>query len=100
MGGWMTYQRMRSRNGLHWRPEGDAGPYPPGDVVDLSRAPSWYCTVGDLNRMENGYLHPELPGVGVGARLESSPLHEAAEATGVDVETVRRVLAFVFRQQG
>lgn len=99
MGGWMTYQRMRNRNGVDWRPEGDASPYPPPSVVDQHRPPIWYRTVGDLNRMENGYLCPEGPDVGVGAPLEDSPLHEAADATGVDVETVRRVLEFVFRQQ-
>lgn len=100
MGGWMSYRRARNRNGLGWRPESvDGQPYPPPAVVDAHRDPNWYLIVGDLNRMETGYLAPEVEGAGCGARLEDSPLHQTARETGVDVETVRRVLAFVFRDQ-
>lgn len=154
MGGWMDYGRMRSRNGLAWRPDLDADPYPrdhyprplpeqgrqfpsrgtcwvceepvPPDRVEtgtcseyhrgvwaadcgsvLDRAhpqpprPSWHLLVGDLNRMEGDYLAPVYPqDVSEHAARRprgSSPAEECAEATGVDIDTVRRVLLHVFR---
>lgn len=98
MGGWMPYSRVRARNAIDWRPNRpDDTPYPPDDAVSPFWAPSWYLIVGDLNRMETGYIAPETPGVNVGARLEDSPLHRTARETGVDIETVRKVLAYVFR---
>lgn len=100
MGGWMTYKRMRDRNGIGWHTDAeDYEPYPPAAVVETHRDPSWYMVVGDLNRMEAGYLEPEREGVACGGLLDHSPLHEAAKATGVEIEAVRRVLAYVFREQ-
>lgn len=98
----MTYQRMRGRNGGVFRREGDPMPYPSAEEVEErgQLRLNWYSLVGDLNRMERGYTDPEVDdGRNVGARIWHSPLHEAATATGVDVETVRKVLRYVFLEQ-
>jgi hypothetical protein len=53
--------------------------------------------IGDLNRMERDYLnpvYPEPPWAGRAGR--SDPTAEVADATGVDDETVRKVLRYVF----
>lgn len=99
MGGWMTYQRMRGRNGGVFRRPDDQTPYPSAQECERRADVRWYTLTGDLNRMERGYTAPERPEVGVGATLEHSPLHECAKATGVDVETVRTVLRYVFLEQ-
>lgn len=86
MGGLMSYQRMRNRNGLMYRkPDGDPDPYWRGDV----RPPGANgMLVGDLNRMERDYLAEDggLSG-------------QVAEVTGADLETVRKVLRYVFLEQ-
>lgn len=103
MGGWMTYQRVRDRNGLLPRkPLDDPDPYwreYPDRLTALVR-PSWPLLVGDLDRMERDYLSPAYPDPPF-AQLPagSDPAAECARAVGVDVQTVRRVLAYVFRQQ-
>lgn len=86
MGGWMTYGRFRSRNILPRNEE----PYPAGG----SRC------AGDLDRMERDYLNPVYPEPPWALRESGSdPSAQVAAATGVDVETVRRVLRYVFLQQ-
>lgn len=84
----MTYQRFRERNNLKWRPG-------PGESLY-----SKDILVGDLNRMEKDYLDPEYP-VPPGAIREpgSSPSEQVAEATGVAIEDVRKVLQYVFLEQ-
>lgn len=92
MGGWMTYGRARDRNGLPRSVTDD--PYATG----LSGRE--HLIAGDLNRMERDYLDPVYPGPPFATRpAGSSPAEECADATGVHVETVRTVLAYVFREQ-
>jgi hypothetical protein len=95
MGGWMTYQRMRSRNNLMYRkPDDDPDPYWRADAPNDFAAS---ILVGDLNRMERDYLnpvYPEPPWAGRAGR--SDPSAQVADATGVDVEVVRKVLRCVF----
>lgn len=72
MGGWMTYRRMRARGARQ----------------------------DDLERMERDYLAPVYPQPPFATRpAGSDPLTEAARELGLDVETVRRVLTYVFREQ-
>lgn len=102
MGGWMTYQRVRARNGLLPRkPTDDPDPYwrqAPDDAP--TQGPSWMPLVGDLDRMERDYLTPDYPGRPFAERPEGSdPAAECARAVGVDVDVVKRVLGYVFRQQ-
>lgn len=94
MGGWMDYRRMRARNGL---PRADS----PGDRFGAVGMPGGMLNRatlrGDLDRMEDDYLHgfyPQPPFAGRPAG--SSPAERTAAATGVPVEVVRRVLAHVF----
>ena len=88
MGGWMTYGRMRNRNDL--LPRDHENPYvkpnrPIGTVI------------GDLNRMERDYLDPVYPEAPYALRGDhTDPTAECAAATGVDEETVRKVLRYVF----
>jgi hypothetical protein len=93
MGGWMTYQRMRTRNNLMFRkPDDDPDPYFRDDIMNNNS-----LLIGDLNRMERDYLnpvYPEPPWAGRAGR--SDPSTQVADATGVDVETVRKVLRCVF----
>jgi hypothetical protein len=113
VGGYMSYQRMRTRNGLMFRkPDDDPDPYwrQPADdgwlpgieaVPDDLQHGLLYALeqrqlgalIGDLNRMERGYLgcSPELAG--------ESLSDEVARRTGIDVETVMRVLRCVFFEQ-
>lgn len=95
MGGWMTYQRMRQRNNLMFRkPADDPDPYFRNDP---RISPEVGALIGDLNRMERDYLtpaYPERPWAGRAAR--SDPTAQVADATGVDEETVRKVLRHVF----
>jgi hypothetical protein len=88
MGGWMPYGRVRHRNHIEERYEGF---YPP-PIVSAARNISYALIVGDLNRMEADYLEPGDRWTQAGP----SPAEECAEATGVDVETVRKVLRYVF----
>jgi hypothetical protein len=99
MGGWMTYQRVRSRNNLMFRkPDDDPDPYWRSDAPYPSYVSP--ALVGDLNRMERDYLTPKYPEPPWALRPSGSdPSAQVAEATGVDVETVRKVLEFVFLQQ-
>jgi len=95
----MTYSRMRDRNGLTHRPPFDEDPYLRSE--EQRTRLGVYSNVslpllGDLNRMERGYLAPEVPGAGVGERFETNPAAEVAAATGLDVETVQTVLRHVF----
>ncbi len=101
VGGWMTYQRVRARNGLLPRkPDTDPDPYWRTVPADAPASPSWPALVGDLDRMERDYLAPDYPALPFAGRGEGSdPASECARAVGVDVAVVRRVLAFVFRQQ-
>jgi hypothetical protein len=102
VGGWMTYQRVRARNHLLPRkPLDDPDPYwrqlPEGAAA---QQPSWFLLVGDLDRMERDYLTPEYPRRPFAERPEGSdPAAECARSVGVDVDVVKRVLAYVFRQQ-
>jgi hypothetical protein len=101
MGGWMSYQRMRTRNALMYRkPADDPDPYwRQGNLPSHPNAANWGL-VGDLNRMERDYLNPVYPEPPWATREPGSdPLAEVATATGVDVETVRRVLRYVFMEQ-
>lgn len=99
MGGFMTYRRAMGRNGIGMRkPEEDTDPYFRVETTDLPAAVNVYGLVGDLGRMERDYLCPErfpYPN----SAIAHSPLYQAAEATGVDVETIRRVLTYVFTEQ-
>lgn len=102
MGGWMTYGRMRNRNGLTWRPEDGLDPYIRSEeqrrAVDVPDHVSMLLH-GDLNRMEQDYLSPVYPEAPFATRPEGSdPSAECAAATGVGIETVRAVLAYVFRE--
>lgn len=91
MGGQMTYQRMRNRNGLMFRkPDDDPDPYWRSDAPGAPQATtaSWVL-IGDLNRMERDYLATE----------ERSLAVQCSEATGIDQETVQKVLRYVFLEQ-
>lgn len=101
MGGWMTYQRVRERNDLLPRkPDNDPDPYERDAAVIARHEPRWAMLTGDLNRMERDYLAPQYPAAPF-AELPagSDPAAECARATGVDIETVRVVLRYVFQQQ-
>jgi hypothetical protein len=88
MGGWMTYQRVRLRNNAIDRTTSYVGDY---KSVLIN---------GDLNRMEKDYLDPEYPQPPFAIRPEgSSPAEMCAAATGVDIDTVRKVLRYVFLEQ-
>jgi hypothetical protein len=92
MGGWMDYQRMRERAGLRRKPNNDPDPY-------FREATMNNVTLheGDLNRMERDYLNPQYPEPPWATReAGSDPSSQVAEMTGVDVETVRKVLRAVF----
>ena len=94
MGGTMSYQRMRSRNGLmHRKPDDDPDPYWRGELArELTGAkPSAWTLVGDLNRMERDYLKEDDPAGGLSGQV--------ARATGVRDDHVRRVLRYVFFEQ-
>lgn len=93
----MTYQRMRSRNGiLRRKPDDDPDPYFRGDLAD-SR---YGALIGDLNRMERDYLNPAYPERPFAQREHASdPLSQVSAATGVDIEDARRVLRYVFMEQ-
>jgi len=98
MGGWMTYQRVRNRNGLMPRKPSDGPDLYPCDLPPEQAAR--YRLGGDLDRMERDYLNPVYPKPPFARRGPGSdPAAEVAAATGVDVETVRAVLDHVFRQQ-
>lgn len=105
MGGWMTYQRARARAQFRRKPLDDPDPYF-RDADNPQRCP--HCGMehtptlgeGDFNRMERDYLNPVYPQPPWALREPGSdPLSQVVEATGVDVETVRRVLGFVFLEQ-
>lgn len=100
MGGWMTFQRMRSRNNLmHRKPGDDPDPYWRG-VEPRTLQSEKRLLVGDLNRMERDYLNPAYPEPPWATREPGSdPLSQVAAATGVDIEDVRRVLRYVFLEQ-
>jgi hypothetical protein len=103
MGGWMTYQRVRDRNGLLPRkPLDDPDPYwreYPSRLAELAR-PSWPLLVGDLDRMERDYLDPVYPAPPFAQAPEGSdPAAEVTQETGIEIETVRAVLRYVFREQ-
>lgn len=97
MGGWMDYQRMRTRNGLMFRkPDDDPDPYwrVPNLPMPEHVSP---MLVGDLNRMERDYLNPVYPEPPWATREpDSDPSAQVAAATGIDIETVRAVLRAVF----
>jgi len=96
MGGWMDYERVRERSGLTRKPLDDPDPY--WREVPSAETVSWSMLCGDLNRMERDYLDPAYPQPPFAIRPEGSdPGAECAAATGVPIDTVRAVLAFVFR---
>lgn len=99
MGGWMPYQRMRNRNQLMFRTK---WLYPTHqEAKDHFQDGRWSGLVGDLNRMEEDYLDPQYPEPPLASRAPGSdPSTECAQATGIDVETVRKVLRYVFLEQG
>jgi hypothetical protein len=83
MGGWMTYQRVRDRNGLR------------EDSVLVN-----VRLVADLDRMERDYLAPVYPRPPFARREDGSdPVTEVSDATGVDTLTVRKVLRYIFKEQ-
>lgn len=88
MGGPMSYQRMRERNNLmHRKPADDPDPY--FRVPEHMRGREGAAIlIGDLNRMERDYLSPD-----------GDLVLAAAEATGVDANTVTRVMRYVFFEQ-
>lgn len=93
MGGMMTYQRMRNRNGTMFRkPDDDPDPYWRSDApgAPQATAASWML-IGDMNRMERDYLAEGDPDDGLAG--------QAARATGVAAEDVRKVLRYVFLEQ-
>lgn len=96
MGGFMTYQRMRNRNNISLRIP--TWFYPRPDI-DQPHPINWGALVGDLNRMEADYLDPERFADDPRVLQLNSPLHQVAAATGVDVETVRKILRYVFLEQ-
>lgn len=102
MGGWMTYQRLRSRNGLLFRkPDEDEHPYWNGVRDFPPKSPAAVETlIGDFNRMERDYLN-DTPccRMGLPGEPDLGPSAEVAEATGVDIETVKKVLRHVFLEQ-
>lgn len=106
MGGWMTYTRMRSRNGLLIG-RGGASLRTPEDQTPYSLTPdtlpkdiNLHTLVGDINRMERDYTDPQYPGPGWGQRYpDSDPSAEVARATGVPVDDVRKVMCHVFFEQ-
>lgn len=80
---------MRRRSGLMWRkPPADPDPYwrDHDDLRGVICNPA--LVVGDLNRMERDYVDPE-------GRLP----RETAEALGLDVDTVVRVMRHVLFEQ-
>jgi hypothetical protein len=86
MGGWMTYGRMKRRNGLY-------------EHEVLERQDYQRRITADLERMERDYLQPEYPEPPYAQRApDSDPAAECAAATGVNVDTVRKVLGYVFRK--
>lgn len=96
MGGWMTYQRTRERAGLRRKPDDDPDPYY-RDPVAMTNA---LLHEGDLNRMERDYLEPVYPEAPWATRPPGSdPSAQVAATTGVDIETVRTVLRYVFKEQ-
>jgi hypothetical protein len=113
MGGWMSYQRMRSRNGLMYRkPDDDRDPYWRGRLADVAPMHAGESDreksriemlVGDINRMERDYLGGPHAGAGIGSRdvnvTGESLSDEVAAHTGVDIETVKKVLRYVFLEQ-
>lgn len=97
MGGWMPYSRMRERNNLSDRFEDF---YPVHNRAKPEPRLSWHLLSGDLNRMEADYLNSQYPQPPYATRSEGSdPSSVVAQATGVDIETVRKVLRFVFLEQ-
>lgn len=97
MGGWMDYERMRRRNNIQVRGE--------GFYVPITTNVNVHMLNGDMNRMEADYLHPEsswlwrqrLDAIAAGHDVPDwSPAAVCARETGVDVDTVRKVLGHVF----
>lgn len=77
-------------------PDPHINPYP----EHRDRALNWGLVCGDLNRMETDYLDPVYPEPPCATRPEGSdPATQVATATGVDIETVRAVLRYVFLEQ-
>lgn len=86
MGNWMTYRRMKARNNLD------------GTAPHLNN--TLPVRVLDVVRMESDYLDPHYPEPPLASRAPGSdPSAQCAAATGVPIETVRRVLTYVFREQ-
>lgn len=95
---------MRTRNGMmHRKPDDDPDPYWRG-ALDGSWGSLKEMLVGDWNRMERDYLGtwPETsthPHSDVRAGTGRCLSDEVAQETGVDVETVKKVLRYVFLEQ-
>jgi hypothetical protein len=82
----MTFQRMIARNGLYEH--------------EILERDAWQVRITrDMDRMMRDYLEPIYPGPPWATRPPGSdPSAQVAAATGVDVETVRKVLECVFRE--
>lgn len=94
MGGYMPYQRMRSRNRLMFRkPAGDSDPYWRSNAPYDDYPRDLYCLIGDMNRMEQDYLGTSTCANPMGL------LEEVVEKTGVDRESVLKVLRYVLMEQ-
>ena len=96
MGGYMTYRRLRQRNGLSWRPAPANDPYPPAGICEQNKhIPNFYMVVGDWNRFEQDIL-----GVGMQAPpwwKEHNPefrtyLEKVAEKARVTTDQVQAVV--------
>ena len=85
MGGWMPYRRVRLRNGLV------------DDELSELRTDRQKLITMDLDRMERDYLLPVYPRPPFATRLPGSdPTAVLARRSGVDEDTVRRVLREFF----
>lgn len=87
MGGWMTYMRMKNRNGIYRHELLERGSFQNRILMDVER-------------MERDYLEPVYPEAPFALRpAGSDPVSEVVAATGIDEEDVRTVLRYVFREQ-
>jgi hypothetical protein len=94
----MSYRRALARNGLTWQPDpGQVHPYLP---EGFAAPTSLWLLVGDLRRMERDYLDPEYPVAPWAIRPGGSdPTAQLARMTGVDEDSVRKVLRALFLEQ-
>lgn len=95
MGGNMDYARFRNRNSLGYRkPISDIQPYPDTrempDYLSDEQKGKLYMLIGDLNRMEKNIL-------GLDGMATNTELEYCVKATGVDANTVLKVMRWFFQ---